>query len=136
MTRHRAMAHRAGWIVTIASTIALVSLLILFFVLTFSGGNPRPYLDEDGRPLPGRISEKIYVEINRAEQGMFIKGRDANNPVLLYLHGGMPDHFLTRRYPTGLDEYFIVAWWEQRGSGLSYSADVSPDTGDVRATRV
>jgi pimeloyl-ACP methyl ester carboxylesterase len=48
--------------------------------------------------------------------------------VLLYLHGGMPDYFLTQDYPTGLDEYFTVVWWEQRGSGLSYSADIPPET--------
>ena len=54
---------------------------------------------------------------------MFIKGRNISNPVLLYLHGGMPDYFLTQRYPTRLDEDFTVVWWEQRGSGLSYDAN-------------
>ncbi len=57
-----------------------------------------------------------------------IKGKNERNPVLLYLHGGVPDYFLTQRYPTGLDEIFTVVWWEQRGSGLSYSADVPPQT--------
>jgi hypothetical protein len=59
---------------------------------------------------------------------MFIKGKDSSNPVLLYLHGGMPDYFLTQDYPTGLDEYFTVVWWEQRGSGLSYSSDIPPES--------
>ena len=57
---------------------------------------------------------------------MFIKSKDSGNPVLLYLHGGMPDYFLTQDYPTGLDEDFTVVWWEQRGSGLSYSSDIPP----------
>jgi pimeloyl-ACP methyl ester carboxylesterase len=78
--------------------------------------------------LPSSISEKIYVTVNGVRQGMFIKGRDATNPVLLYLHGGMPDYFLTERYPTGLDDYFTVVWWEQRGSGLSFSPDIPPET--------
>jgi pimeloyl-ACP methyl ester carboxylesterase len=85
-------------------------------------------LDEDGTQLPGSISEKLFLNINGVRQGMFIKGKDAKNPVLLYLHGGMPDYFLTRRYPTGLEDYFTVCWWEQRGAGLSYGADVSLDT--------
>src|SRR5665647_1459039 len=59
---------------------------------------------------------------------MFIKGKDSSNPVLLYVHGGMPDFFLTRDYPTGLDEYFTVVWWEQRGSGLSYSSEIPPES--------
>jgi pimeloyl-ACP methyl ester carboxylesterase len=59
---------------------------------------------------------------------MFIKGKDVRHPVLLYLHGGMPDYFLTQKYPTGLEDYFTVIWWEQRGSGMSYRADIPPVT--------
>ena len=59
---------------------------------------------------------------------MFIKSRDVTHPVLLYLHGGLPDYFLDHQYPTGLDEYFTVVWWEQRGAGLSYSPDIPPET--------
>ena len=59
---------------------------------------------------------------------MFIRSKDVTHPVLLYLHGGIPDYFLTRSYPTGLEDYFTVVWWEQRGSGLSYSADIPPET--------
>jgi len=85
-------------------------------------------VDENGSPLAGSISEKVFVNINGVEQGMFIKSKDATHPVLLYLHGGMPDYFLTQRYPTGLEDYFTVVWWEQRGSGISYSADIPPET--------
>jgi pimeloyl-ACP methyl ester carboxylesterase len=95
-----------------------------------SPGRPKPFLDDRGKPLPGSISEKTRVRVNGVEQGMFIKGRDASGPVLLYLHGGMPDYFLTERYPTGLDDLFTVVWWEQRGSGLSYSASIPPETVD------
>lgn len=59
---------------------------------------------------------------------MFMMGKNTQNPVLLYLHGGMPDYFLRRKYPTGLEDYFTVIWWEQRGSGLSFSADIPPET--------
>jgi pimeloyl-ACP methyl ester carboxylesterase len=112
-----------------ATSILLVSLLAAVGVLLFlSPGRPVPFLGEDGRPLQGSISEKIHVNINGVEQGMFIKGRDSTNPVLLYLHGGMPDYFLTGHYPTGLEEYFTVVWWEQRGSGLSYRSDTPPES--------
>ena len=61
---------------------------------------------------------------------MFVKGKDVNNPVLLFVHGGpgMPEYWLTQRYPTGLEDHFVVVWWEQRGAGLSYSADIPPET--------
>jgi pimeloyl-ACP methyl ester carboxylesterase len=113
----------------VAIAVLPISLLVLVGVLLFmSPGTPKPFLDDSGQPLAGSISEKTKVNINGVEQGMFIKGKNVRNPVLLFLHGGMPEYFLTERYPTGLDEYFNVVWWEQRGSGLSYSPDIPPET--------
>jgi pimeloyl-ACP methyl ester carboxylesterase len=113
----------------IVLSVLLVSVLVLMGVLLLrSPGRPAPFLADDGRPLPGSISEKLFVNINGVEQGMFIKGKDSRSPVLLYLHGGMPDYFLTERYPTGLDEGFTVVWWEQRGSGLSYNPGIPPES--------
>ena len=74
------------------------------------------------------LSEKTWVRLGGLDQGMVIKSRDLRNPVLLYLHGGMPDYFLTERYPTGLEGLFTVVWWEQRGSGLLYHRGLDPDT--------
>jgi pimeloyl-ACP methyl ester carboxylesterase len=125
----RTFARRAGRVMLTAISVLLVSLLVLVGVLLlWSPGRPKPFLDSHGKSLPGSISEKDHVSINGVEQGMFIKGKDSSNPVLLYLHGGMPDYFLTQDYPTGLDEYFTVVWWEQRGSGLSYSSDIPPES--------
>lgn len=113
----------------IAAAALIISLLLLLGVLLLlSPGTPKPFLDDSGAPLAGSISEKIRVDINGVEQGMFIKSENARNPVLLYLHGGIPDYFLMERYPTGLDELFTVVWWEQRGSGLSYSPGIAPET--------
>ena len=108
----------------IISTL-LVCILILVGVLQlWSPGKPIPFVDQNGSPLAGSISEKIFVNINGVEQGMFIKSKDATHPVLLYLHGGMPDYFLTQKYPTGLEDHFTVVWWEQRGSGISYNVNI------------
>src|SRR6476660_5120670 len=78
----------------------------------------------------GSISEKIHVKINGLEQGMFIKSTDGTNPVLLVVHGGpgMPDYFLTQRYPTHLEDDFTVVWWEQRGTGISYGPGIPPES--------
>lgn len=84
--------------------------------------------DEDGRPLRGSSSQKVFADINGVRQGMFIQSTDPGHPVLLFLHGGLPEYFLTERYPTGLENDFTVAWWEQRGAGLSYSPGIPPET--------
>ncbi len=76
------------------------------------------------------LSEKIRVDINGVKQGMFIKSKDDNHPVLLFMHGGpgMPEYFLTQKYPTGLEEDFTVVWWDRRGAGLSYSPKIPRET--------
>lgn len=67
------------------------------------------------------------MQINGVRQGMFIRGHDgsdycADKPVLLFVHGGpgMPEYFLDRTHPTGLERDFVVCWWEQRGAGISF----------------
>jgi len=120
------------FIITVLSFCSLFivgcALIIWGALLICSPGKPIPFLDKNGMPLAGSISEKTYVNINGVRMGMFIKGKDVKNPVLLYLHGGMPLYFLTQKYPTGLEDDFTVVWWDQRGSGLSYSAGIKPET--------
>lgn len=57
---------------------------------------------------------------------MFISGMDSTKPVLLFIHGGpgMPEYAISRHYPIVLEQLFTVCWWEHRGAGLSYSADI------------
>ncbi len=119
-------ARKARRIMLIIISSLLILLLLLVGLLEFWSypGKPQPFVDENGRPLAGSLSEKVVIKLNGIEQGMFIKSRDFTNPVLLYLHGGMPDYFLSEKYPTGLEDYFTVVWWEQRGSGLSYSPGI------------
>lgn len=43
----------------------------------------------------------------------------------------MPDYFLTRRYPVGLEDLFTIVWWDQRGTALSYSRRIPPTSMNV-----
>lgn len=104
----------------------LVSLLIYLAIV--SPGKPEAFRDANGEILKGSISEKIFLTINGVKQGMFIQSKDSTKPVLLYLHGGIPDYFLTKKYPTGLEDYFTVVWWDQRWAGLSYNAKTSQES--------
>jgi pimeloyl-ACP methyl ester carboxylesterase len=112
----------------IAGTIMGISLIIAILLLAYSPGKPIPFLDDNGKQLAGSISEKTFLTIGGVRQGMFIKGKSHENPVMLYLHGGIPDYFLSGRYPTGLEDHFTVVWWEQRGLGLSFNTNISPES--------
>jgi pimeloyl-ACP methyl ester carboxylesterase len=93
--------------------------------------NPRgAFRNATGGQLPGSVSEKVWVDINRIKQGLVILGRSERNPVLLWVHGGpgMPDYLLTEQYPTELEDLFTVVWWDQRGAALSYDPTIPPET--------
>jgi pimeloyl-ACP methyl ester carboxylesterase len=111
---------RILWLVLTVKGAALAGLLGLLAFWS-RPGRPRPFVDRQGAPLPRSLAEKVFVQINGVSQGMIIESKDTSNPVLLYLHGGMPEYFLSKRYPTRLEDLFTVVWWEQRGAGLSYA---------------
>jgi pimeloyl-ACP methyl ester carboxylesterase len=108
------------------SVILTIIAIFVCVLLVISPGKTKPILDDSGNPFIGGISEKIYVNVNGVNQGMFIQSKAETNPVLLFLHGGpgMPEYFLTEQYPTGLEDDFTVVWWDQRGAGLSYQAGI------------
>jgi len=100
-----------------------IAIGVFLLILLKSPGLPKPFRDSSGKTIPESISTKEVLTIGGKKVGFFIKGKHIGNPVLLYLHGGMPDYFLTERYPTGLEEIFTVVWLDQPGAGLSYDAD-------------
>jgi len=110
----------------IISFLLIIAALLLVLVL-ISHGRPESCA---GSNASGTICEKTFVEIGGVRQGMFIKGQKEDNPVLLYVHGGpsFSEYFLVEKYPTGLEEYFTVCYWDQRGGGLSASPDVTTES--------
>ncbi len=69
------------------------------------------------------IDEYYSLGVNDHDQWLRIRGESANNPVLLYLHGGpggsqLPSY---RFYQLGWEPHFTIVHWEQRGTGRSYS---------------
>jgi pimeloyl-ACP methyl ester carboxylesterase len=109
-------------------TACLIILAIVLLIM--SPGQPEPCLGNTGKPIPGSISEKVFIKIGGVRQGMFIRSKNINNPVLLYIHGGpsFPNYFLIEKYKPGLEDIFTVCYWEQRGGGLSYSSEVTVES--------
>ena len=114
----------------IALLIAVALLIGIGALFAISPGRPGPIRDAEGKRIPGSLSERVTVAIGGIPQSMFIRSVDPANPVLLFLHGGpgMPEFFMERDYPTGLERHFTMVWWEQRGAGMSFSTDIPPET--------
>ncbi len=121
-------------LLTFSASLAALILLLLIVLQVNSKGKPEPFTGKDGLPVAGSISEKTFITAGGVRQGMFIRGKNIKNPVLLYIHGGpaFPNYFLIEKYAPGLEEYFTVCYWEQRGGGLSYSSEVTPESMNFR----
>lgn len=102
-------------------------MMVVSWVVIYSPGIANPILGNNGKQLSGSISEKVFIEAGNIKQGMFIRSKNINNPVLLYLHGGpaFPNYFLIEKYNPRLEDYFTICYWEQRGGGLSFSPEVT-----------
>lgn len=104
--------------------IVLVSLAVLFLAVVYTG-------KAINRITPkGGINETQYVEINGQEMWISIYGKDINNPVLLYLHGGpgysasFADYAILDQLA---DDYTIVNW-DQRSCGRTWLRNQDDDT--------
>lgn len=82
----------------------------------------------DGNFVSDGIASLERVTLGDVEQTILIRGQDADQPVLLFLHGGpggaiIPwvDFFHTPL----LEENFVVVHWDQRGAGSSYNSDLT-----------
>ena len=78
----------------------------------------------DGKPLPGSIAELVSVPIGGHDQSIMLRGNNVEAPVMLFLEGGPGGTAVgSMRYSgQGLEEHFVVATWDQRGTGKSASA--------------
>ena len=111
--------------VIFAGLAALMTILII--LSQFTAHTPQ-ILVRNGKVLDGSIAELRKVELNGRQEWISIRGKNRNNPVLLFLAGGPGGTQMaaTRYALSGLEERFVVVNWDQPGSGKSYNV-VSKD---------
>lgn len=67
------------------------------------------------------------MRLGGVPQTIFIRGRNAANPVLLFIHGGpgLPEMPFSH-VNADLERDFTMVYWDQRGAGKSYAPDLAP----------
>lgn len=117
------------FLIVFGGTLFLLTAILIFLLIN-SPGKPIPFLDDNGRKVPESISVIETVNINGLDQKMIIRGSDTSKPVMLYLHGGPgdPEFPFVNDFNPGIEDIFVVCYWDQRGAGLSYSKKIPPET--------
>ena len=104
--------------------VALATGLVLVALAAFvtRPATTDPIVDADGQAVPGSVAELTRVEIGGHDLALMIRGRSDQNPVLLFLAGGPGGSELgaMRRHSEELEDDFVVATFDQRGTGKSY----------------
>jgi proline iminopeptidase len=98
-------------------------------VMLLAAGLLRPASTETivgagGQKVSGSIAEIVDVPIGGHDQAIMLRGVSAQAPVLLFLEGGPGGTGIGRIRNSGedLEQHFVVATWDQRGTGKSYQA--------------
>ncbi len=69
------------------------------------------------------VAERGFVTLGGMAQWVEIHGADRAHPVLIALHGGpgSPETALFRHFNRDLERVFTVVYWDQRGTGRTYT---------------
>jgi pimeloyl-ACP methyl ester carboxylesterase len=86
--------------------------------------------------VAGSIEEGYFATINGLQQWITIRGRDAPNPILLFLHGG-PGAAQSGTAPlfAPWEETFTIVHWDQPMSGATYAKNIGKDLGPLTIER-
>jgi pimeloyl-ACP methyl ester carboxylesterase len=107
-----------------------LSIFIGILLIVFAGGlltqrfvNTPPFTDTNGNVIQNSISEFCRVPINDDCHAVLIRGKNIDNPVLLFLHAGpcLSETGLMRNFNSELEEYYTMVYYDMRGSAKSYT---------------
>ena len=117
--------HQPGrrWVRRGFLTVATLAVVVLVAGL-LRPASTADIADASGDRAPGSIAQLVDVSIGGHDQAVMLRGASARAPVLLFLEGGPGGTGIGRMRNSGtdLERKFMVATWDQRGTGKSYAA--------------
>lgn len=120
-------------IIMVAGAV-LGSVVVLFLIGYFGIKNIKFAKAFTGATNP--VFEDQYIELNGQEQFIRVMGKNADNPVIILLHGGpaSPDGMMDYCFMDYLMDDYTYITWDQRGCGRTYYRNHSEDPENSTAT--
>ena len=108
---------------------AFFIFLVISFIFYICGRKAHTTPIHGANPIA--VIEKM--KIGGIDQYIMFRGHDRDKPVLLIFHGGpgMPYIGYSKKLTGDLEKHFVVASWEQRGAGKSYSKEIDPGSMNI-----
>lgn len=128
LTRERRSVTSVGPWLQQASRLAIVGAVLLVGLGAVAVGSQvhastTQIIGANGQPISGSIASLERVTLNGSQQWITIRGKNAHNPVLLFLMGGPgAGGFPDQSFLAPLEDHFVVVNWDQPGTGKSYGA--------------
>ncbi|MEH7275895.1 alpha/beta fold hydrolase [Neobacillus vireti] len=113
--------------------IGIVLVVVILVLLAVRWGNQWK-IKQEGKEIikNGGISELVELKVNDTKQFLLIEGKDKKKPIILFLHGGpgqpFPFGVSARTAFPEITDHFVAVYYDQRGSGKSYSKDIPMKT--------
>lgn len=113
-------------------SVCLAALVV--FAPAFARAADAPFSENDARKIveqvqkvvsPNGVDARIAIPVGGTRQWITVRGRDRNNPILLFLHGGpaAPEMPTSWTFQNPWEDFFTVVQWDQRGAGKTYNAN-------------
>ncbi len=120
---------KPGKVIRIVRVVLLIPVVagLLLTTVTIAGRN----INWFSHPIDTSkgINESAYVPVGGQELYLLIRGRNVQNPVIVYIHGGPagPDSLISPVFTDPLIDDYTVVCWDQRGCGRSYFRNADQD---------
>ncbi|MCR5468282.1 MAG: alpha/beta hydrolase [Lachnospiraceae bacterium] len=109
--------------------LGAVVLISVFAIIAISiGARDVRFLKHQANYING-AEEQTFITLGGQEQYVLMTGRNVENPVIIYLHGGpaSPDTMVMYAFADLLMDDYTFIGWDQRGAGRTYYHNMSAD---------
>jgi proline iminopeptidase len=109
----------------VGATILCLVVVTVSWALLYRKYLQHKVFEERAITSPNGIESLEAVRIGGIDQWIEVRGQNAKNPILLFIHGGPGIAFIpmSSAFQDPWEKYFTVVQWDQRGAGKTYESN-------------